>query len=297
MTSDPVARIRRFQRAVTTEVGLLDTSFLGRGRPLGPARVLNAIGGGRTDLSEIRTYLGLDSGLMSRLLRGLEAEGLIEIEPGVEDSRRRSVRLTPTGAQEYAAYEALADAQARDMLARHAAPDKLLAAMDLVASALGKARITLEEVDPRHPRAQACMNAYYAELAARFEQGFDVSRSSDPEAQDMRAPRGTFVIALSDGLPLGCAGLKGTDKGYAEVKRLWVSPAARGLGLARRLMTALETCAQGLGVTVLRLDSNSALHEAVALYRATGWTEIERFNDDPYPDLFFEKRLQPDGKA
>lgn len=297
MMTDQIARIRRFQRAVTTEIGLLDTSFLGRGRPLGPARVLNAIGGGRSEVSEIRAYLGLDSGLMSRLLRGLEAEGLIDIETGTDDNRRRRVRLTAAGKQEYAAYEALANAQAEMMLARHAAPDRLLAAMDLVASALGKDRITLDQVDPRHPQAQACMNAYYAELAARFEQGFDVARSSDPDAQDMRPPRGAFVIATSDGLALGCAGLKGTDKGYAEVKRLWVSPAARGLGLARRLMSALENRARDIGVAVLRLDSNSALHEAVALYRATGWVEIARFNDDPYPDLFFEKRLPDAGSA
>ena len=57
MLVDPVARVRRFNRAVTSEVGALDTSFLGRGRPLGAARVLNAIGNGRSDVAEIRAYL------------------------------------------------------------------------------------------------------------------------------------------------------------------------------------------------------------------------------------------------
>ena len=90
MVPDPVARIRRFNRAVTSEVGALDGSFLGRGRPLGAARVLNAIGHGRRDVAEIRDYLGLNSGLMSRLLRGLEAEGLIETVPQPRDARRRS---------------------------------------------------------------------------------------------------------------------------------------------------------------------------------------------------------------
>lgn len=291
MTSDPIARIRRFQRAVTSEIGVLDASFLGRGRPLGPARVLNAIGGGRQDISEIRSYLGLDSGLMSRLLRGLEAEGLIEIEPGAQDGRRRRVALTAAGAQEYAAYESLANAQAGALLARHDAPERLLAAMDMVASALARDRITVEETDPRDPRARACMSAYYQELSTRFERGFDVSLSCDPDARDMQRPRGVFLLAISDGAPLGCAGLKGTDKGYAEVKRVWVAPSARGLGLSRRMMTALEQAAQEIGIDTLRLDSNSALHEAVSLYRRSGWTEIPRFNDDPYPDLFFEKRL------
>lgn len=288
---DAIARIRRFHRAVTTEVGLLDTSFLGRGRPLGPARVLNAIGAGRSDVSEIRAYLGLDSGLMSRLLRGLEAEGLVLVETEPGDGRRRRLRLTAEGAREYAAYEALSNVQAQDILARHASAARLLDAMDIVATTLGKDRITLDVVAPGDPRAQACIRAYYAELAARFAQGFDAALSRDPDARDMTHPRGAFVIALSDGQAVGCGGLKGSDKGYAEIKRVWVAPSARGLGLASRLMAELEARARGLGVELLRLDTNSALPEAIALYRKLGWSEIARFNDDPYPDLFFEKRL------
>lgn len=272
---------------------MLDESFLGRGRPLGPARLLNAIGGGRSEVSDLRTYLQLDSGLMSRLLRGLEAEGLIEIEAGAEDSRRRIVKLTAAGETEYAAYETLSNTQAQAMLNKHQAPDRLLAAMDLVASVMGRDRITYEQVDPRDERAISCLQAYYAELAARLEHGFDVTLSADPDAADMRPPRGSFILALSDGLPLGCVGLKGTDKGYSEVKRLWVSPAARGLGVSRRLMAELERIAADTGVAVLRLDTNRALPEALALYHKSGWTEIDRFNDDPYPDYFFEKRVTP----
>jgi len=108
----------------------------------------------------------------------------------------------------------------------------------------------------------------------------------------MRRPRGTFIVAMSDTLPIGCVGLKGTDHGYAEIKRLWVAPAARGLRLGRRLMDAAENAARDLGITLLRLDTNSALAEAGQLYRTTGWREIPRFNDDPYPDLFFEKQIQ-----
>lgn len=289
--ADAIARVRRFNRAITRAVGALNTSFLDRGRPLGAARVLNAIGQGRSDLGEIRAYLGLDSGLMSRLLRGLEAEGLVETAADAQDSRRRVVRLTPAGAAEFSEYERLSDAQAAGILATHPAPEALLAAMDLIGSALGRDRITLETQDPRSPAALQCLRAYYAELAARLPHSFDVSLSCDPQAEAMMAPHGAFLVAMSDGLPLGCVGLKGTDAGYAEIKRLWVAPAARGLGLARRLMAAAEAAAQGLGIALLRLDTNSALPEAVALYHATGWTEIARFNDDPYPDVFFEKRL------
>jgi len=288
---DPVARVRRFNRAVTSAVGALDTSFLGRGRPLGAARVLNAIGHGRSDVAEIRDYLGLDSGLMSRLLRSLEDEGLIETAAREDDARRRMAKLTRAGRREFAAYEALSNAQADGILAQHSQAEVLLAAMDLVASALTRERVALDEMDPRSEQARYCLGEHYAELGRRFKQGFDVSLSRDPDANDMRRPRGSFIVAISDTLPIGCVGLKGTDHGYAEIKRLWVAPAARGLRLGRRLMDAAESTARELGITLLRLDTNSALPEAGQLYRSTGWREIPRFNDDPYPDLFFEKRL------
>lgn len=287
-----IARVRRFNRAVTVEVGALDTSFLGRGRPLGAARVLNSIGRGVADVARLRESLGLDSGLTSRLLRGLEDEGLVETVAHPDDARRRVVRLTRAGQREFRAYEKLSDEQAGAILARDPHPETLLAAMDLIAAALQRDRTVVEEADPRSGPARACLQAYYDELARRFASGFDVARSRDPDAADMIAPRGTFLLAWSDGLPVGCVGLKGDGGALAEVKRLWVAPAARGQGLARRLMAEVEDAAQRLRIQVLRLDTNSALPEAIELYRKTGWVDIPRYNDDPYPDVFFEKRLQ-----
>jgi len=291
MDAEAIARVRRFNRAVTVEVGALDTSFLGRGRPLGAARVLNSIGRGISDVARLRESLGLDSGLASRLLRGLEEEGLVETLPHPDDARRRVARLTRAGQREFKAYEKLSDAQAGAILARHPRPESLLAAMDLIAAALQRERTVVEVADPRSEPAVACLHAYYGELARRFASGFDVSRSRDPDAADMVPPRGTFLLAWSDGLPVGCVGLKGDGSGAAEIKRLWVSPAARGQGLAQRLMRVVEDAARELRIRVLRLDTNRALPEAIALYRKTGWVEIPRFNDDPYPDVFFEKRL------
>jgi DNA-binding MarR family transcriptional regulator len=242
-------------------------------------------------VAEIRDYLALDSGLMSRLLRSLEDEGVVETTPHEDDARRRVAKLTRTGRREFAAYEALSNVQAEGFLAQHSQREALLAAMDLIASALTRERVALAEMDPQSEEARYCLAEYYAELGRRFKQGFDVSLSRDPDAKDMRRPRGTFIVAMSDTLPIGCVGLKGTNRGYAEIKRLWVAPAARGLRLGRHLMDAAEDAARGLGIALLRLDTNSALPEAGQLYRTTGWTEIPRFNDDPYPDLFFEKRI------
>ncbi len=284
MRPDAIDRFRRFARAVTLEVGALDSSYLGRGRPLGAARVLTAIGRGRNDVSALREALKLDSAVMSRLLRGLEDEGLVVTAPDPADARRRIASLTASGRAEFGSYETLADARAREILSRFAHPDRLLAAMDLIASALGGVEIV--ETDPRSAAARQALEHYYAELARRFAGGFDVTLSRDPQAAEMIRPRGAFFLALSEGRPLGCVGLKG-----CEIKRLWVAPSARGLGLARRLMAAVEQAARDLGISTLRLDTNSALPEAAALYRNSGWREIPRFNDDPYPDQFFEKQL------
>src|SRR5262249_37341841 len=156
----------------------------------------------------------LDSGLMSRLLRGLEDEGLIETTAREDDARRRVAKLTRAGRREFSAYEALSNAQAEDFLGRHTQADALLAAMDLIASALTRDRIALDEIDPQSEEARYCLGEYYAELGRRFKQGFDVTLSRDPDAADMRRPRGTFIVAMSDALPIGCVGLKGTDHGY-----------------------------------------------------------------------------------
>ena len=291
MNTMEIARIRRFARAVTAEVGALDSSFLGRGRPLGAARVLNAIGAGRTEIGEIRAYLGLDSGLMSRLLRSLEVEKLIVTAPHPADARRRVVSLTAAGQREFLAYEELSDARAIALLERAPQGDALLLAMDRVALTLGRDAIAITEIDPTSESARGCLTAYYAELAARFTGGFDVARSCDPEAAAMVRPQGIFLLATADGLPVGCVGLKGSGGPVAEIKRLWVDPAARGLGLAKRLMQTVEGIARDLGIRTLQLDTNSALPEALTLYRKAGWVEIDRFNDDPYPDHFFEKAL------
>jgi DNA-binding MarR family transcriptional regulator len=288
---DPVSRVRRFNRAVTKEAGALDGSFLGRGRALGAARVLNAIGQGRADVADIRDYLDLDSGLMSRLLRALEDEGLVETVLHRDDARRRIAKLTKTGRREFNAYEAISNSRAELLLGHHTHSQALLAAMDLIASAFGRDAIAIDVVDPATREAQYCLGEYYGELARRFAGGFDVSLSRDPDAADMIFPRGVFLVAISDGLPIGCVGLKGTGGELAEVKRLWVAPSARGLGLGRRLMVSVESAARDIAIKVLRLDTNSALPEAGQLYRSSGWTEIDRFNDDPYPDAFFEKRL------
>lgn len=293
----PEDHFRRFARAVTTEVGALDQSFLGRGRPLGVARVLNAVGQGRRDVADLRAYLRLDSGLMSRLLRSLEDEGLVETAADEDDGRRRHVRLTTAGKREFRAYETLSNARAKAVLARYPDQERLLAALDLVATVLAADQVEIARVDPDSEEAQHCLAQYYAEVNARFEGGFDVTRSTPPLLEQMLPPNGAFLVARSDGLPLGCVCVCGTGSDTAEIKRLWVSSVARGLGLGRRLMQEAEDAARALGIETLRLDTNEALTEARRLYERSGWTEIPRYNANPYAHCFFEKSLRGGSSA
>ncbi len=96
---------------------------------------------------------------------------------------------------------------------------------------------------------------------------------------------------------MGCAGLRLHGREPAEVKRMWVSPRSRGLGLGRRLLAEVEAQAQGHGVTVLRLETNRALTEAVGLYRTAGYAEVPAFNDEPFADHWFEKSLLPSPRS
>ena len=152
-------------------------------------------------------------------------------------------------------------------------------------------QIELIECDPGDPAALYCLEQYYAELATRFEHGFDVSRSRDPAAAQLVRPYGAFVVALCSAAPVGCIALKGNGATAAEIKRMWLDPEQRGTGLARCLMVQAEEIARELGIKTLRLDTNRALTKAIATYRHWGWREIPRFNDDPYAEVFFEKAL------
>lgn len=292
MPLDPIARIRRFNRAVTTAVGALDTSFLGRGRPLGAARVLWSISAKGTDVADLRAVLRLDSGLLSRLLRGLEAEGLVITGPAPGDRRHRIARLTPAGLAEKTEYDRLNDTLAADMIARVPRDrDALLAAMDLIALNLGPDRITIAPADPASPGARACLTAYFRYLSEKID-GISTAHvpDPDPEAPAYRAPGGTFLLAHADGLPVASVALKTLAPGVGEVKRLWVDPAARGQGLARRMMRAVEEAARTLGHRTLKLDTNENLPEAIALYRADGWRDTAPYTDWPATH-WFEKPL------
>lgn len=221
----------------------------------------------------------------------LEAEGLFNTKQSPTDGRSRITQLTQKGEEEFEVYETLSNDKAAGILSRHKNSRRLLDAMDIVTITLSRDDITFQEVDYSSEMATECLRAFAAELSNRLNTGFDLENSGDPDLSQMQHPHGTVIVAELGGMALGCVGIKGSGGPIAEVKRMWIAPAARGLGLAQRLMTTAEDAARALSITTLRLDTNRILVEAVGLYEKMGWAEIDRFNDDPYPDIFFEKQL------
>ena len=288
-----IAQVRRFNRTVTQRVGALDDRFLERGRPLGAARVLWEIGDDGCDVRSLRSRLDLDSGYLSRLLRSLEADGLIEVDPSDSDRRVRTAQLTDAGRAERAVLERRSDELAASLLEPLSAAQRsrLVAAMGDVERLLTAAIVEIAPIDPLHPDAQHCLTQYFAELDTRFETGFDPQLSIPADADQLRPPSGLLLLASLRSDPIGCGALKFHDGHPTEIKRMWVAESARGLGVGRRLLHELEAHAVQHGSRVVRLETNRTLIEAVAMYRSAGYVEVAAFNDEPYAHHWFEKHL------
>jgi len=140
--------------------------------------------------------------------------------------------------------------------------------------------------------ATALLTSYAEEIAARLPGGFD-PQSVAATADELAPPSGAFLVVFdANGDGVGCGGLKDLGSGAVEVKRMWIAPSCRGRGYARALLAALEERARELGAAEIRLDTSAVLEEAIALYRASGYREIGRYNDNPFASLWFAKRLR-----
>jgi DNA-binding MarR family transcriptional regulator/GNAT superfamily N-acetyltransferase len=293
MDADQIRQVRRFNRVITQRAGALEDDYLSRGRPLGEARLIWEIGADGAEVRTLRERLGLDSGYASRLVRSLQAQGLAQVGASEGDGRRRRLTLTAKGMAELSAYDRRSDALARALLAAldTAERARLTAAMAEVERLVRAAAVEVRAAPPDGADGRRCLKAYYDELAARFQGGFAVTAGDIASDARMTPPAGLFVLAWLDGEAVGCAGLKVVDADVGEVKRVWSSPAARRMGVARKLLTALEAEARRLGLTRLRLDTNRALHEAQTLYRKLGYQETAPFNDDPVAHYWFAKAI------
>ena len=285
--------VRRFNREVAERIGAVTDRFLGRARPMGESRILWEIGPQGTEVRALRARLSLDSGYVSRVLRSLEQQALVIVGSSPEDGRVRSVRLTEAGLAERAELDRRSDDVAASILEPLSISQRtrLVSAMAEVERLLVASAVSVAVEDPRSADARWCLEQYFAELDGRFETGFDPSISISADAEELTPPAGALLIARARGRAVGCGAIKFHPDAPAELKRMWVAPEARGSGLGRRILQELERLAGDHGVQVVRLETNRALSEAIALYRRSGFREVAAFNDEPYAHHWFEKRL------
>ncbi len=154
-------------------------------------------------------------------------------------------------------------------------------------------QVQVEVTDPGHIDARYCLRSYFEELGQRFDAGFDPSQSISASDAEMTLPNGLLVVAKLRGAAVGCGALKlHADTQIGEVKRMWVAPEVRGLGLGRRLLERLSAEAEARKMLILRLETNRSLSEAKHLYERAGFVEVEPFNNEPYAHHWFQKDLR-----
>jgi ribosomal protein S18 acetylase RimI-like enzyme/DNA-binding MarR family transcriptional regulator len=293
MHAGMVDQVRRFNRVVTQRVGALNDQFLARGRSLGQARVLWEIGPDGSDVRQLRSRLDLDSGYLSRLLRALQTDGLVVVTPNGADGRVRTARLTGLGIAERAELDRRAEVAAGSILEplSYRERTRLVAAMAEVERLMVASMVQVAVCDPRDRGARHCLQSYFDELAGRFDDGFDPTAGVSASDAEMTPPSGVLLIASLHDEPVGCGAVIFHSGDPAHLRRMWVAPAVRGLGLGRRLLAELERHAAAGGARTVRLETNRSLTEAIAMYRTAGYSEVPEFNDEPYAHHWFEKEL------
>ena len=148
-----------------------------------------------------------------------------------------------------------------------------------------------EPVPADVPPASDLVAAMVAEMALVYGP-IDVPGMPSATPADFAPPHGTFLVGFDDdGAPVCGGGVKRLDDEAAEIKRMYVVPSARGRGLARVLLAALEDAARDLGYTVVRLDTGPRQPHAQRLYEASGYRPIGNFNANPVASFWGEKRL------
>jgi DNA-binding MarR family transcriptional regulator/GNAT superfamily N-acetyltransferase len=293
MDAEAIGHIRRFNRTVGEALGVTRERFLGRTRPPGESRILWEIGGDGIDVRLLRRRLALDSGYVARVLRSLARQGLVRVRVHPEDRRVRRATLTTRGVAERAHLDRRSNVVAAGVLDPLGERERrrLIAAMTEVERLLRASMVRFVVADPKSSDSQWCLAQYFGELDKRFDRGFDPARSISADAEELTPPAGLLLLGYMRDRPVGCGALKLHGRAPAELKRMWIAPAARGLGLGATLLAQLEQHAWDAGARTVRLETNRSLEEAVRLYRCSGYVEVKPFNDEPYAHHWFEKQL------
>lgn len=162
--------------------------------------------------------------------------------------------------------------------------------LDFAGRMNGKPQLVVAPADPRRPEIRELI----AELDRLMGELYPAESNFLLDPETLAGANALFLAGLVDGEPLACGAVVFHGRDYGEVKRIYVSPRARGLGLAKRLLARLEAEARQRGLLLLRLETGRRQPEALALFAAQGFQMRGVFGDYPADDpfsLFMEKRL------
>ncbi|WP_343073900.1 helix-turn-helix domain-containing GNAT family N-acetyltransferase [Phytoactinopolyspora mesophila] len=239
----------------------------------------------------LRSRLGLDSGYLSRLLRSLEEQALITVKPDQRDGRARVVRLTNLGVDQLDELNRRATEAADELLTQLGDVERqqLISTMGRLHGLLRLAAVTVAPADPASEIARHCLTQYAHELRQRFPEGYDDDDLLGPDA--LTPPHGILLCATEEEQPIGCGAVHMLRSDAGEIRHMWVHPSARRIGVGRRLITALEEQAYGLGARTLCLGTHDVLREAISMYQAPGYAPTHPYAKVAHTHQWYAKTL------
>ncbi len=295
LTKDPIAAVRRFNRFYTRRIGALDEAHLGSPYSLAEMRVLYEVAQTPDGISPkaLAANTGLDAGYLSRILKRFESEGLMVRAPSRHDGRSVSVWLSSDGIRIYNDNRLAAEGAVEGLLGPLSIAERarLTQAMGQIEAMLGAAvgePATAGEVvlRPHGPGDIGWVVHRHGALYGR-EYGWDerfealVARIAADFIDNLDPVRERCWIAERDSEILGSVFLvRGDEAGQAKLRLLLIEPAARGLGLGKRLVAECVAFARTAGYAEIVLWTQSILSAARAVYAQAGFELIESHPDD-----------------
>lgn len=280
-----IDRARRFNRFYTRAIGMLGEGYLGSGFTLAEARVVYELAHREAPTArQIGAALKMDAGYLSRILKRLEAQGLVERARAEGDRRQRRLTLTGAGREAFAGLDQGARESMAGLVAHLSAPalDRLSGAMAEIEDLVGAkpaGRVALRDRRPgdlgwvveRHARLYAQEYGW----DARFETLVARIVAEMTAAPDLALER--CWIAERAGQRLGCVFLAKDDNQTARIRLLLVEPSARGAGLGRQLVEACVAFARRAGYREIVLWTHRELHAARRIYADMGFRKTEEW--------------------
>jgi GNAT superfamily N-acetyltransferase len=164
------------------------------------------------------------------------------------------------------------------------------------------ARMEIRDGDMGTEPGRALADELWRDLAIRYVDDPTApepkGESDDLRPEELAPPSGRFVIALDDGEPVGCGAIRRHDARTAEIKRMWVRPAARSRGVARLILRELESSAVALGYRSMVLETGLRQPEAISLYESHGYSPIPNYGfyrESPLSRCYRKTLVDPAG--